>query len=251
MHGRSLAFLFCVVASTRAVAAQQPSGAQDPHRKFEIIDNSFLVEESFNQEPGVVQNIFSWTRDRGGDWDASFTQEWPVPGITHQLSYTVMLSKVASATGLNDLLLNYRYQLATETARRPAISPRLTVVLPTGRASEGIGDGVLGLQFNVPVSKQFGNLYLHGNGGGVWLNGVDWTPHVAGSGIWRASPMFNLMLEAVVEIGQSETVSPGFRRGWNIGERQIVVGAALPITRAGDRTTAAVLTYFSYELPFR
>jgi hypothetical protein len=46
-------------------------------------------------------------------------------------------------------------------------------------------------------------------------------------------------------------VSPGFRRGWNFGEHQLVIGAAVPITRADGRSTAALLTYFSYELPFR
>jgi hypothetical protein len=63
--------------------------------------------------------------------------------------------------------------------------------------------------------------------------------------------MFHLMLEAVAVVHQSTTISPGFRRGWNIGERQIVIGAAVPITRANGGSTTALLTYFSYELPFR
>jgi len=46
------------------------------------------------------------------------------------------------------------------------------------------------------------------------------------------------------------TLSPGFRWGWNVGERQIVVGTALPITTEESETTVGVLTYFSYELPF-
>ena len=41
----------------------------------------------------------------------------------------------------------------------------------------------------------------------------------------------------------------GFRRGWNFGE--LVIGLALPITRVDGRSTGALLTYFSYELPFR
>jgi len=47
------------------------------------------------------------------------------------------------------------------------------------------------------------------------------------------------------------TVSPGFRRGWNFGEHQLVIGAAAPVTRASGATDVALLTYFSYELPFR
>ena len=45
-------------------------------------------------------------------------------------------------------------------------------------------------------------------------------------------------------------MSPGFRRGWNFGEKQLVIGSAVPMTRADGRSTAALLTYFSYELPF-
>ena len=117
------------------IAAAARAGAQTPDRsrKWEILDNSFLVEESFNQEPGVVQNIFSWTRSRHGEWAASFTQEWPAPGVTHQLSYTIPFSRVGEHRGLNDVLLNYRYQLQREGDGRPAISPRLSLILPTGR----------------------------------------------------------------------------------------------------------------------
>jgi len=36
-----------------------------------------------------------------------------------------------------DTLINYRFQALTEGSRRPAFSPRLSVILPTG--SEGVG----------------------------------------------------------------------------------------------------------------
>jgi hypothetical protein len=242
--------IMSLLAVPAAVSAQT-AAAPDRSRKWEILDNSFLVEEAFNQEAGVVQNIFTWTRSSGGAWDAGFTQEWPAPGMTHQLSYTLGFSHTGSASGIGDTLLNYRYQVRTETAGGPAIAPRLSLILPTGRASDGLGAGVVGLQINVPASKQFGDLYLHGNAGYTWLPDVQRTPHVAGSTIWRAAPMLNLMLEAVVELDESVTVSPGFRRGWNFGARQLVIGAAVPITRAEGRATAALLTYFSYELPFR
>jgi hypothetical protein len=63
--------------------------------------------------------------------------------------------------------------------------------------------------------------------------------------------MLNLILEAAAVVDESFTLSPGFRRGWNFGERQLVVGIAAPITRAEGRSTTALLTYLSYELPFR
>jgi hypothetical protein len=235
-------------------AAAARAGAQTPDRsrQWEILDNSFLVEESFNQEAGVVQNIFSWTRQRDGLWDASFTQEWPAPGMAHQFSYTLPFARSGDATaGFGDVLLNYRYQLREETKSGPAISPRLSLILPTGRADDGLGNDVVGLQVNLPASKQFGDFYVHANAGFTWLPDVQRTPHIAGSGIWRVAPMLNLMVEAVVEFDQSATLSPGFRRGWNIGDHQIVVGAAVPVTRENGMVTAAILAYFSYELPFR
>ena len=236
-----------------ALLGAAPCYAQglDPSRKWEILDNSFLVEESFNQEAGVFQNIFTWVHGSDGGWAAAFTQESPAPGVRHQLSYTIPFSNTGAETGINDALINYRFQLREETSGGPAISPRLSVVLPTGRADRGLGDDVVGLQVNLPASKQFGDFYVHANAGFTWLPDVASTPNLAGSGIWRVAPMLNLMLEAVFLIDESATISPGFRRAWNFGDQQFVVGAAVPFTRQNGDTTAALLAYVSYELPFR
>ena len=242
-----IAAAFAIVGVAASAAAQTPAARPD----FAIVDNSFLVEEAFNQERGVFQNIFSWTRIRHGEWEATFTQEWPAPGVRHQVSYTVPFSRALGATGLNDVLVNYRYQLLEEGGGRPAISPRASLILPTGNSSDGFGDGTVGLQVNVPVSKRFGDVYLHGNAGTTWLPGVSHVASVGGSAIWRAAPMFHLMLESAAEIGESMTISPRFRTGWNAGSSQIVVGIGVPITRADGEGHAALLTYFSFERPFR
>jgi len=79
-----------------------------------IADNSFLIEEAYNQERGVVQHISAWQRAlRSTAWAFTFTQEWPLVTQTHQLSYTIPLQRTArpSTTGLGDAALNYRYQL--------------------------------------------------------------------------------------------------------------------------------------------
>ena len=240
------------LAGAESLSAQTPPASpNDPSRKFEITDNSFLVEEAFNQERGIFQNIATWTRGEDGNWIAGFTQEWPVPAMAHQLSYTVNFASLGGHDGLGDVLINYRYQLLQEQGGRPAISPRLSLIIPTGREEDGLGDGVVGLQVNGPVSKQFGDFYLHANAGWTWLPDVRHVTHVAGSAIWRVTPMFNLMLEAAAILEESTTVSPGFRRGWNVGDQQLVVGVAVPLTRFEGETSAAILTYFSYELPFR
>jgi hypothetical protein len=248
MRLRDVTLAAAALAVVASHAAAQPP---DPSRQWEIVDNSFLIEESFNQDRGVFQNIASWTHHYGGGWDANFTQEWPAPGVTHQLSYTIPFASIGDARGFGDVLLNYRYQLREETRGGPAISPRVSLIVPTGNAADGLGDDAFGLQVNVPASKQFGDLYVHANGGFTWRPDIQRTPHVGGSAIWRLTPMLNLMFEALVEGDEATTVSPGFRRGWNFGDRQLVVGAAVPVTREKGDTHAALLTYFSYELPFK
>src|SRR5581483_4203196 len=54
-----------------------------------IQDNSFLIEEAYNQENRVVQNICAWQRARHGPFASSFTPDWPALGLRPRLSYTV------------------------------------------------------------------------------------------------------------------------------------------------------------------
>ena len=236
-------------------------------RPFEISDNSLLVEEAFNQEAGIFQNIFLFRAPRSGsDWSVEFTQEWPLRGQRHQFSYTIPFS--FGEGSFDDVLLNYRLQARAEDAAGPAFSPRFSAILPTGL------DSPLrwGAQLNLPVSKQFGDLYLHANAG-TTIEGIKHpagesltlvSPQLAGSVIWRTLPMVHLMVESVAGFEQSaaalccETertttwlVSPGVRAARNLGSQQLVLAAAVPITLSGPKGDASFLVYFSYELPFR
>src|SRR5262245_58621472 len=97
---------FPVMVALLVVGALQkaPSPSDEP---FQIVDNSFLVEEAFNQEPHIVQNIFGLTR-QGHDWVMTFTQEWPAPAIRHQLSHTLVLNSASHPTQLRHVTLNSR-----------------------------------------------------------------------------------------------------------------------------------------------
>ena len=168
------------------------------------------------------------------------------------------------STGLGDTFLNYRYQAVMEGPGRPAFSPRASLVVPSGEAKERRGGGSYGLQVNMPFSKQQGNVYWHWNGGFTWLPGAEsddsganahanlMAPFLSGSAIYRLKPMFHLMLENVLLFQESfdggqtarETfysLSPGFRGGWNVGDAQIVTGAALPITWGGGLSDVGLL----------
>jgi hypothetical protein len=151
--------------------------------------------------------------------------------------------------------------------------------MPVGDEDRGLGRGGWGLQFNLPVSKQVGDFYVHGNAGVTWWPSLPTdvfpsmglvpaedvsaaSPFIAGSAIYRVRQMFNLMLESVVDWREDVTapsatsretvlvISPGARGGWNLGDKQLVLGLALPITRTGGETFTGVFGYLSYELPF-
>jgi hypothetical protein len=246
-------------------AGQSAALSKQRVEPFKILDNSFLVEEAFNQEPGVVQNIFGYTR-LSGAWSFSYTQEWPVPRETHQLSYTLAVAGADNGTKFGDVLINYRYQAMRETASRPAFAPRLSVILPTAQGRITRSPGV---QVSLPFSKQERDVYFHWNAGFTAqpsaiseenpTNELLVSPLLAGSAIWRMRPMFHLMFETVYiseqrleQFGARDranlgTVSPGFRTGWNVGEAQIIWGAAAPITFGSGSTSKALFLYFSYE----
>jgi hypothetical protein len=162
---------------------------------------------------------------------------------------------------LGDVLVNYRFQALSEGKGRPAFSPRLSVIAPSSAEHRRQSSG-LGWQVNLPFSKEAGRVYFHWNAGMTWQPEAPddpWTvtPAAAGSAILAVRPMFHLMLEAAVASARAgdgpsvRTVSfvPGFRTGWNLGERQLVVGSGLQIVR-GDLHDVAVVGYASYELPF-
>jgi hypothetical protein len=149
------------------LAAQQPSAAGESP----IQDNSFLIEEAYNQETGVVQHIsfFSYFPENE-DWVYTFTQEWPAPGdARHQLSYTLPVVRPGDSTvGVGDVALNYRYQLLGSGAARLAFSPRFSLLLPSGDAQSARGFGGVAYQVNLPASIVLARrLVTHLNAGGT------------------------------------------------------------------------------------
>jgi len=228
-------------------AVAQSVGAQSPA----IGDNSFLIEEAYNQERGVVQHISAWQRTlRSAAWAFTFTQEWPLGTQTHQLSYTILLQRTESPsrTGLGDAAVNYRYQLRAADAR-VAIAPRVSMILPTGSSARGLGTGHVGAQLNVPVSVLLGpSLVSHWNAGVTAVPRTT-TYNLGASVIWLARPTFNVLVE-VVWTAQSDgtesfVVNPGIRWAHNFASGlQIVPGIAFPID-------VGPFLYLSFEHRFR
>jgi len=263
-------------------ASQYSAFAQEEgHSKFTkaIEDNSYFIEEAYNQEDGIVQHISNgyYTFSPSKDFMYTFTQEWPVVNQKHQLSYTVGYSWLNSnkVNGFSDALINYRYQL-TGHDDFITIAPRISVILPIGNENKGLGDGVVGYQLNIPMSKRITNgLVLHANAGFTLLPNVK-TVDIDGieskntqsnvnlglSAIWLVTPKLNLMFEVLQNISRvpdaknkmgvvnQTIVSPGFRYAIDIKDLQIVPGIAVPTTVQDGKYDTGVFFYLSFEHPF-
>jgi len=262
------------VAAALAAAAPLRAQAGSAAATGPIQDNSFLVEEAYNQERGVVQHISNFVRGRGGAWAYTFTQEWPLGGIRHQLSYTLPFAHAPGETGIGDVAVNYRYQLVGDGDAVLAISPRLTAVLPTGDADRGFGSGGVGIQGAIPLSWVVvkDRLVAHSNAGATWTprardvdgnRAATTSVFLAQSAVWLVRPMFNLFVEGVwtrdeevsgdgsTEASNSAVISPGVRWGWNLPHGlQVVPGVAVPIGVGPSRGERSIFLYLSFEHPF-
>ena len=247
-----------------------------------IMDNSFLVEEAYNQEPGIVQHIFTAVRSvkqvSGPDdraWDFSFTQEWPVFSQTHQLSYTIPFSAIESVgqsdSGVSDILLNYRWQAVFNEDTLTAFAPRISLILPTGDEQKGFGDDTLGYQLNLPFSTALNDRWFaHANAGLTFLPDAGPSPshdllhfNLGASAIYAATDRLHLMLEWVGNWDESHTggggtdreffsiISPGARYAFNFsGDTQLVLGIAAPIGLNDAAPDYGVFLYVSFEHAF-
>jgi hypothetical protein len=257
--------------------------AAQKERPIDIIeDNSFLIEEAYNQEPGVVQHVFSAhyindSRRRG--WEFSFTQEWPVFSQNHQFSYTIpsyhLVENGDRQNGLGDVLLSYRYQLLEEEETKPALAPRFSLILPSGSRKRGTGHGVVGYELGLPLSKKVtGQFALHANFGLTYLpdaraplgTGGLSSEHsllsynLGASAVYAVLPRVHLMLEWLGDFEESiddngkhqrsfmPVLSPGLRAA--IVDRpmlQIIAGAAAPIGLTRKAENYGAFLYLSIE----
>lgn len=242
-----------------------------------IRDNLFLLEEAYNQEPGVIQHISVFQAvPRTREWSYSFTEEWPVPTDLHQWSVTLNVVGVPAdgSASFGDLLLNYRIQaLGLGGTGAVAMAPRLSLVLPAGSVRQGTGRGAIGIQFNLPVSIEMGRFFVaHLNAGGTVTPSAhapqgrtETALDVAGGIAVVAQPVWwmNPLVE-VLYLNEEELTADGSRRAGSLivnpGLRvamdvpgtglQIVpgIGAPMSVWPRGD-FTVGVIGYLSFEHP--
>ncbi len=259
-----------LVCASCFLAAHAIAGEAD--KPEPIQDNSFLIEEGYNQDAGVMQHIGAFWHQRGGQFDFAFIQEFPLGSKLHQLSYIVPGSRTDDNTGVGDVFLNYRYQLVDND--QVAFAPRLSLLLPTGDEDRGLGMGGASVQVSLPLSAQIApHIVTHTN------IGVTYTPRADnGSGdrndtlghnlgqsiIWLAHSRFNVLLEAVWFRKETVTgpgarqredtflINPGVRWAYDFDNGlQIVPGIAFPIGIGSSRGERGIFFYLSLEHPFR
>ena len=220
-----------------------------------IQDNSFLVEEAYNQEARVVQHISNWIReDDTEDWAFTFTQEWPVTSQRHQLGFTLPYVQVDGHDGVGDLFLNYRWQALGSGESTVAFAPRISLIVPIGDDDRGRGSGEAGGQVNLPLSVKLGERFVsHFNAGATIVTDFD-TWNAGASVIWLATPRFNVMLESSYVEGDEAAVflvSPGVRWAHDLRSgMQIVPGIAAPIGVGESSGSRSIFLYISFEHPY-
>jgi hypothetical protein len=263
--------IFCCVLVLIALGSDVAYAKEEAKK---IQDNSFLIEEAYNQEPGMIQHIqtFQYLK-RSRTWGYVFTQEWPVPDQTHQLSYTIPVTHVSAPshdTGIGDVALNYRYQLILKDPI--ALAPRFSLLLPTGDYKKALGSGSIGFQANLPMSVELSERWV------THLNlGFTFTPssrepggasadtlgfNCGASLIWLASEHLNLMLElswnsteSVQSYGSTTRTDaflavPGVRFALNFESGlQVVPGIGILVGLGPSGGEIGVLSYLSFEHP--
>lgn len=242
-----------------------------------VKDNSFLIEEAYNQEAGVVQFIQAYQYlDPAQEWAYSFTNEIPITDETHQFSYVIPVLKKNNVDGENDstqigdVLLNYRYQLMN--TEMIAMAPRFSIILPSGDYKKGFGNGVAGFQFNHAMSIALNERWTH-----HWNAGFTYTPDAKSqldetaslfgfnfgtSVVYNVTPKTNLLCEFVfnsneVVAGQDTKATestyyivPGIRSAFAVGdETEIVpgIGALLGVGPSATEHERGVFVYLSIE----
>ncbi|MFT3745945.1 MAG: hypothetical protein QM785_16870 [Pyrinomonadaceae bacterium] len=257
---KTVQLAFALLLGAIAISAQGP-----------IEDNSFLLEEAYNQEKGVIQYIQTFHRERGGNFAYSFTNEMPIKKQQHQFSYTINAGKNGGSTRFGDTYINYRYQMAgLKEEDKVAVAPRFSLILPTGSYRQETGNGALGFQFNLPVSVTHSKKFVtHWNAGTTFVPKARSVTgekanikafNLGQSTVFLAKSNFNVLVETVwgynekviarnlTESEYSLLVNPAIRWAWNMKSGlQIVPGIGVPLGVGPSRGERGIFLYLSLE----
>ena len=236
-----------------------------------VEDNSFLAEEAYNQEPGVVQFINVYQKSsRTKDWSYVFINEIPIVSQTHQFSYEIPYSyiELIDKTEVGDIKFNYRNEFYRSDVL--VATGRLSWISSTGNSKNGMGSGSNGYEASLITSVKVNNQWVQ-----HWNVGAAFTPKAKNTigdqadntkFFWNLSNVYiftdnlNFMLEMSNNIEQetiandvsswstTTLVSPSLRYAFDVADWQFVPGLARPFL-VGENANSddQILAYFSIE----
>lgn len=235
-----------------------------------IQDNSFLVEEAYNQEPGVVQFINVYQKNKETkDWNYTFINEIPMGSQDHQFSYELPFihTETPDQTDIGDIKFNYRYEFFRSD--KIVTTGRFSLTAPTGKYDKGTGTGQVGSEVSLISSVIISDKWVQ-----HWNMGASFVPKAkiagdmsadnsrfffANSNVYLLSDSLNFMLEAVAsstestladnktEWTQSFILSPSLRYAIDYNDWQFVPGFAVPTGVGPSAGEVQYLVYLSIE----
>jgi len=263
-------FKYLIVSICLTIYCFNPAFAQTVNKfDFERIeDNSFLIEEAYNQDPGVIQHISSFQYMKDHTWIYTFTDEWPVPG------------QKTSAFDNNSCFKQWVNRIGWYIAKLPLsghiqrsirLFPEVFTHIANRKFQKRAGCRGSGLPAKSPVQLPvIHKIATHYN------LGLTFTPNAKqadGSAsditvfnyglsmILLLNKNFNFMFEVAgnrtytkVRTDYSKTgsffINPGFRYAINFKSGlQIVPGLALPIGLGPSNGDIGIYGYLSFEHP--
>jgi hypothetical protein len=235
-----------------------------------IADNSFLVEEAYNQEPGVVQFISVFNKPvKGTDWTYTLINEIPIGDETHQFSYELPYSSIEASDekGLEDIKFNYRQEFFRSD--KIVTTGRVSLTTPTGNDEKGFGKAAMGYEASLITSVNITDKWFqHWNlGAGITPDAKNTAGEKADNSkyFWAVSNVYlfadnlNFMLEfagseeeettgaKAAVYGSQVVMSPSVRYAFNVGDWQFVPGVAFPMGVTSNAGDNEVLLYLSIE----
>lgn len=240
-----------------------------------IRDNSFLVEEAFNQEPGEMQHIFNFIFGlHNEDIEAAHTTEFSL--------YRKQLQGAVSGSFSNDQVtlsesvvgLHLRYQFLDD----PSFASAFRLAGLTDLSIKDEFEFQSNLSMSIPIALRwivhanvgltyvdFGNASIVDafGSGNYRRSDYQWNHTAGGSAIYALDQNFHLMIEYVFNrsidysSGYSTSrfttdtgiINPGFRYAINlISGSQWVIGAGVPIgVMESNRDDRQLFIYLSFE----
>lgn len=235
-----------------------------------IEDNSFLLEEAFNQKKGEYQFIQKYHTSATGYIEYVFEVEAPLSDETHQLSLDIsrIRPEEIPASSFSDLNLNYRYQALNREDM--ILTEKVGLVLVTGKVENETSNGALGFQLMQVATFKLSEKYIN-----HWNLGTTVIPQAETPGgektileftggtslINNYSDRLNFLLEAVLQTFESYDedknvnnelrfyLNPGLRYAWNFDFKrtQVVPGASIPVQYSDGEIRPGIFLYLSVE----